>query len=269
VLADNESAVRQQTESCVSGAGDISGSVYLVGAGPGDPELLTLRALRLLQQADVVVHDRLVGPGVMALIPADVERINVGKAAGCHSHSQEEINRILIAQARLGKHVVRLKGGDPFIFGRGGEEVEALTAVGIPCQVVPGITAAIGCASIASIPLTHREWSHGCIFLTGQYCDNASGQDWRIFANAKQTLVFYMSVGNLEKICRSLLDHGMAADMPTALVQQATLPQQRVSIATVEDWSKPVNIKTEPGILIIGDTVRLSPYFTSATEIIR
>ncbi|OIQ74820.1 siroheme synthase [mine drainage metagenome] len=161
---------------------------------------------------------------------------------------------------------MRLKGGDPFIFGRGGEEVDALTAVGIPCQVVPGITAAIGCASIASIPLTHREWSHACVFLPGQFCDNASGRDWNIFANTKQTLVFYMSVSSIEKICRSLLEHGMAANMPAALVQQATLPQQRVSISTVGDWSKPSNIKIEPGILIIGDTVRLSPYFTSMTE---
>lgn len=266
VLAGNEVAARQLTELRLSEGDILAGSVYLVGAGPGDPEQLTLRALRLLQQADVVVHDRLVGSGVMALIPEDVERIDVGKVSGHHSHNQQEINQILIDQAQLGKRVVRLKGGDPFIFGRGGEEVEALTAADIPCQVVSGITAAIGCAAIASIPLTHREWSHGCIFLPGQFCERTNVIDWSVFASAQQTLVFYMSVSNIEKICQCLLANGMAANMPAALVQQATLPQQRVSIATVGDWSKPPTFKIEPGILIIGDTVRLSPYFTSRTE---
>ncbi|OIQ88795.1 siroheme synthase [mine drainage metagenome] len=269
VLAGNEVAARNLTELHFSGGNIVVGNVYLIGAGPGDPEQLTLRALRLLQQADIVVHDRLVGSGVMALIPEDVERIDVGKVPGHHRYNQQEINQILIDQARLGKRVVRLKGGDPFIFGRGGEEVEALTAAAIPYQVVSGITAAVACAAIASIPLTHREWSHGCIFLPGQFCDHASEMDWSVFASAKQTLVFYMSVNNIEKICQCLLESGMAANMPAALVQQATLPQQRVSVATVGEWSKPPTFKIEPGILIIGDTVRLSPYFTTKTENIR
>lgn len=241
-----------------------AGCVTLVGAGPGDPELLTLKALRSLQQADVIVHDRLVGPGVLALIPEEVERINVGKAPGYHSHQQDQINQILIKQARLGKRVVRLKGGDPFIFGRGGEEIEALTAANIRCEVLPGITAAIGSASISGIPLTHREWSHGCIILPGQLSENATLSDWNHYAQARQTLVFYMILNNLQKICRMLLAAGMKPDMPTALIQQATLPEQKISTATLAEWSLPNELEVKPGILIIGETVRLSPYFGNA-----
>ena len=268
LLSGDKTRAQQLAEQQMAQQGTVPGSVTLVGAGPGDPELLTVRALRQLQQVDVVVHDRLVGPGVLALIPKDVERIDVGKAPGRHSHHQDEINQILIEQAKQGKRVMRLKGGDSFVFGRGGEEIEALTAAGIACQIVPGITAAIGCAAIAGIPLTHRELSHCCIFLPGQLCDNAGVSDWNGYSQVKQTLVFYMSVNNLQKICQRLLDAGMAAEMPVALVQQASLPQQRVSIATLEEWSQAHGLFCiEPGILIIGETVRLSPFFKQASGV--
>lgn len=267
LLSGGEAGARELAEQHIAQQGALVGTVMLVGAGPGDPELLTVRALRQLQQVDVVVHDRLVGPGVLALIPEDVERIDVGKAPGHHSHHQDEINQILIEQAKQGKRVMRLKGGDSFVFGRGGEEIEALVTAGITCQIVPGITAAIACASLAGIPLTHRDLSHGCIFLPGQHCDNASVNDWSGYAQAKQTLVFYMAVNNLQKICRQLLNCGMSADMPVALVQQATLPQQRVSIATLGAWSQPHSLQIEPGILIIGETVRLSAFFNPTSRV--
>lgn len=268
VLAGDEqralALVEQQLER---GAAVSEAEVHLVGAGPGDPELLTLRALRLLQQADVVIHDRLVGPEVLALIPPDVGRIDVGKAPGRHTRKQEEINELLIELARQGKRVLRLKGGDPFVFGRGGEELEALNSAGIACRIVPGITAAIACAAAAGIPLTHRALAHGCVFLPGQLCDSAETDDWTAFAKFRQTLVFYMAVNNLEKICTRLIASGMHADTPAALVRQASLPEQQVFTATVGNLWRRVGVEEAgPGILIVGETVRLGEHIGTLPE---
>lgn len=263
VLAGEETRALARVERQLERQAPLAdGEVHLVGAGPGDPELLTVRALRLLQQADVVIHDRLVGAGVLELIPPDAERIDVGKAPGRHTRNQDEINRLLIEQARQGKRVLRLKGGDPFVFGRGGEELEALRAAGIACRIVPGITAAIGCAAAAGIPLTHRALAHACLLLPGQSCDSAEANDWTAFAKSGQTLAFYMAVNNLEKICKRLIDSGMNADTPAALVRHASLPEQRVYSATVGDlWRRIGAGNAGPGILMVGETVRLGEHY--------
>ena len=235
------------------------GRVYLVGAGPGDPELLTLRAARLLAQADVVVYDHLVGDGVLDLIATQAERIYVGKERSNHSMAQDEINALLVRQASLGRQVVRLKGGDPFVFGRGGEELQALAAEGIPFEVVPGITAACGVASYAGIPLTHRDYAQSCLFVTGHLKDGSCDLDWPALARPRQTVVIYMGLGGLAGICAQLLAHGMAAGMPAAVVQQGTTLEQRVVCGTLTDLPARVAQARlrSPCLIIVGEVVRL------------
>jgi len=235
------------------------GEVYLVGAGPGAPDLLTFRALRLMQQADVVVYDRLVSPEILDLVRRDAEKIYVGKQRQYHALPQESINILLADLAKAGKRVVRLKGGDPFIFGRGGEEIETLMQQGINFQVVPGITAASGCATYAGIPLTHRDHAQSCTFVTGHLKDNSVNLNWTQLAAPNQTIVIYMGLAGLEKICQSLIAHGSSKDLPIAIVQQGTTSNQRVitgTLATLPDKVANQDIKP-PTLIIIGSVVTL------------
>ena len=238
---------------------DSIGEVYLVGAGPGDPDLLTLRALRLMNQADVVLYDRLVSAPILQKVRADAEKIHVGKAQSNHTMEQGDINSLLISLAKQGKRVLRLKGGDPFIFGRGGEELESLAQHNIPFQVVPGVTAASGCASYAGIPLTHRDYSQSVRFLTGHFKDKESHLDWPSLVQENQTLVFYMGLMGLESICKQLIHHGLAAQHPIAIVQQGTLDTQKVLTGTLD--TMPAMVKSNkikaPTIIIIGHVVSL------------
>lgn len=232
----------------------VPGKVYLVGGGPGDPDLLTLKGARLLAAADAVVYDNLVGTGVLALARADSERVYVGKKKGDHTLPQVDINRLLIALALQGKMVVRLKGGDPFIFGRGGEEIEALAAAGISCEVVPGVTSASAAAACLETPLTHRDHAQACVFVTGHLKDEHCRPDWPALARPGQTLVFYMGLTCLREIAAALIEHGMPADTPAACVRQVTLPGQAVVRAPLHELPARVeaaDIKP-PALILIG-----------------
>ncbi|MGJ0491362.1 siroheme synthase CysG [Methylobacter sp.] len=261
IFSGKEQEAEQKLEQMlINQKGNINvGEVYLVGAGPGAADLLTFRALRLMQQADVVVYDRLVSPEILDLARRDSEKIYVGKQRYNHALPQESINILLADLAKAGKRVVRLKGGDPFIFGRGGEEIETLMQQGINFQVVPGITAASGCATYAGIPLTHRDHAQSCTFVTGHLKDNSINLNWKQLAAPNQTIVIYMGLVGLEKICQSLIEHGSPKDLPAALVQQGTTINQRVITGTLESLPGIVadqDIKP-PTLVIIGTVVTL------------
>lgn len=267
VFSGQETAARNALADLLSSSSrEVShGEVYLVGGGPGDPDLLTFRALRLMQQADVCVYDKLVSKEVMELVRRDAELIYVGKARNQHTLPQEEINELLVRLAKSGKRVLRLKGGDPFIFGRGGEEIETLMERGVPFQVVPGITAANGVSTYAGIPLTHRDYAQSCIFATGHLKAGSNGEpgavelDWPALARPKQTVVIYMGLVGLAEICRQLVAHGLPENTPAAVVQQGTTPRQRVVVADLATLAYEVDIARlkPPCLIIVGGVVAL------------
>ncbi|MBT3307003.1 MAG: uroporphyrinogen-III C-methyltransferase [Alphaproteobacteria bacterium] len=264
ILAGQEEAAENllsETLANVGGNEDPAarGEVYLVGSGPGDPDLLTFRALRLMQQADVVLHDRLVTDEIMELVRRDAERIFVGKRRGDHAMPQEEIGLLMVRLAKEGKRGLRLKSGDPFVFGRGGEEIDALSSEGIHFQVVPGVTAANGCASYAGIPLTHRDHAQSCIFVTGHAKDENLDLDWPTLVRPSQTLVVYMGLDSLPMLTEKLISHGTDPKTPAAIVDNGTRPGQRVVTAPLEDLARRARDENLPGpsIIIIGSVVTL------------
>jgi uroporphyrin-III C-methyltransferase/precorrin-2 dehydrogenase/sirohydrochlorin ferrochelatase len=233
--------------------------VWLVGAGPGDPELLTLKAARVLASADVVVHDHLVAPEILARIPKRARRIYAGKERDRHTMKQQDINRLLVRLAREGKRVVRLKGGDPFIFGRGGEEALALSRAGIACEVIPGITAATGVAAAAGIPLTHRDLAQACVLVTGSRRKGAPDLDWQGLARPGQTIVVYMGLTGLERVARQLIAHGLWPRTPAAIIQQGTMKGQRVvegTLVALPRLASEAKLRA-PTLIVIGKVVRL------------
>lgn len=261
VFAGKEEAAREAMHKAVDQGESSSdfGEVYLVGAGPGDPDLLTFRALRLLQQAEVIVYDRLVSDEILDMARRDADLVYVGKERANHTLPQEDINQMLVRIAKKGKRVLRLKGGDPFIFGRGGEEIQTLMDEGIPFQVVPGITAASGAASYAGIPLTHRDYAQSALFVTGHLKDGTMDLNWQALSQPHQTVVVYMGLVGIKNLCAKLLEHGLSSNTPMALVQQATTKRQRVLIATVGTMVEKMEgaqIKP-PTLIIIGEVVAL------------
>lgn len=262
LFSGRDDKAREQLERELAGSDDTphpQGEVYLVGAGPGDPDLLTFRALRLLQMADVVVYDRLVAPPILDLSRRDAERIYVGKERDNHALSQENINQLLVRLAKEGKRVVRLKGGDPFIFGRGGEEIATLMENGVAFQVVPGITAASGCATYSGIPLTHRDYAQSVVFATGHLQDGTVDLNWKALAHPNQTIVFYMGLHGVGVASAELIRHGLPADTPVALIQQGTTQNQRVVVTTLDRLEQTVRDEAlkPPTIIIVGKVVEL------------
>ena len=235
------------------------GKVWLIGAGPGDPELLTVKAARLIAQADALVFDHLVGNGIMDLARPDARRIYAGKEASKHTLPQNSINQLLVDLAQEGLSVVRLKGGDPFIFGRGGEELETLVASGIPFEVIPGVTAAAGCAAYSGFPLTHRDHAQAVTFVTGHLKDGTVNLDWSALARPKQTVVFYMGIGAAADICRQMINHGLPSMTPAAVVRNGTLPDQQTVLATLGTLPQRIlesGIKP-PALIVVGSVVGL------------
>jgi uroporphyrin-III C-methyltransferase/precorrin-2 dehydrogenase/sirohydrochlorin ferrochelatase len=259
VYSGKEQEAREKILKQADNPSPEQGEVYLVGAGPGDPELLTLKALRLMHKADIVLYDRLVSEAILLKLRPDADKVFVGKARSDHAVPQEDLNSMLVRLAKEGKKVLRLKGGDPFIFGRGGEEIETLAEAGVAFQVVPGITAASGCATYAGIPLTHRDYSQSVRFLTGHIRDGGVPLNWSLLAQEQQTLAFYMGLSGLAIICEELLAHGMEKDMPVAVIQQGTTRDQKVSVGTLEsivEQARNDDIQP-PTLIIIGRVVAL------------
>ena len=252
-------AAQRQRETMNTPSKLQGGKVWLVGAGPGDPELLTLKAARLISQADAIVYDHLVGNGIMDLARGDARIVYAGKESSKHTMPQEDINQLLVELAREGLSVVRLKGGDPFIFGRGGEELETLAASGIPFEVVPGVTAAAGCGAYSGFPLTHREHAQAVTFVTGHLKDDTVNLDWPALARPCHTVVFYMGIGASREICRQMIDHGLPSTTPAAVVRNGTQADQRTLLATLGTLPQRIEesgIKP-PALIIVGSVVSL------------